>query len=393
MSEEKKKVQSAWLFGGYHRRRSMLSQIKKKFEGAELFVCDSSVSFEFFMSHIQSTGCFDDHKLVIINEMPFFKDSSRTKNIKALKESLSSLDESIFVVFNGISPTKEKALFSHVQSIGKIYEYFDLIDRKEAPRWVIDQFLKKGYSIEHSSAEVMVDTCGHDRNLNGVGADLLEMAIEKVVKYLGDDKKVTLEAIEANIFSHESFIIWDVLKAVDEKNYEKCVSLLSKVNLLDDNVIQAITQMMNTLLWRFRLLLMLKDSLAHLKEYQKVVDAALSIHKTKKIGDRTGISASYEVETYATGENIGKPQSVWTRGVIDGALSGFYGKEAAVNLYSRRDIYRIIRAIQNAVLHLRGCRSESLAYLLADTVFMVVCNAIDDQNLKVIISSFEKVIL
>lgn len=390
MSAEKKKVQVAWLTGGYHRRRTMLSQIKEKFKNADLFASDGSVSFEYLMTQMQSTGCFDENKLVIINEPPVFKDSNRKKHISDFKKILSELDDSIFVVFNGISPTKEKALFGHVKEIGRVYEYPDAIDKKEAPRWLSDQFQKRGYSIDYEAAEAMIETCGYDRSVGGIGADLLEMSIERVIRYLGSEKKVTIETVEATVFRHENFIVWDILNAVDAKNYDHCATMLSKVYLLDENIVQAVSQLMNTMLWRFRMLLFLKDSLSILKDNGKVVEKAMQMRKLKRSDDRTGFGAVYVPEVYATGDNEGKPQTVWTRNVIDGALEGFYGREAAVNLYTRRDIYRIVRAIQNAILHLRGLQSESLAFLLADTVFMTACNVADDQQIKVIMDSFEK---
>jgi DNA polymerase III delta subunit len=390
MSSEKNKVQVAWLSGGYHRRRAMLLQIREKFKGAELFVCDGSVAFEYLMTHMQSTGCFEESKLVIVNEMPVFKDSNRAKYIKHFKEVISELDESIFVVFNGISPTKEKALFTLVKEIGRSYEYPDAIDKKEAPRWLSDQFQKRGYSIDYKASEALVETCGYDRSVGGIGADMLEMSIDRIIRYLGEEKKVSLETVEATIFRHENFIVWDILNAVDDKNYERCVTMLSKVHLLDENVIQAISQLMSTMLWRFRMLLFLKESLAVLKDPNKVVEAAMLMRKLKRSNDQTGFGAIYSPENYASGDNEGKPQVAWTKNVVEGALNGFYGRDPAVNLYTRRDIYRIVRAIQNAILHIRGLQSESLAFLLADTVFMVACNVADDQHIKLIMDSFEK---
>lgn len=385
-----KKVQVAWLAGGYHRRRTMLLQIREKFKDAELFCCDSSVSFEYLSTHMQSLGCFDENKLVIINDMPSFKDSNKAKYIKAFKDILLNLDESIFVVFNGVSSTKEKGLFGYVKEIGRVYEYPEAIDKKESPRWISDQFQKRGFSIDHAAAEALVETCGYDRSVGGVGADLLEMSMERIIGYLGGDKKITLETVEATLFRHENFIIWDILNAVDDKNYERCCSLLSKVQLLDDNIVQAITQMMNTLLWRFRMLLFLKESLTSLKDPAKVLSAAMAMRKIKKTGEGSGFSATYAVETYVAGDNIGQPQSVWTRAAIEGAMNGFYGRRAALDVYTRRDIYRITRAVQNAIFHLRGVQSDNFAYILADTVFMTACNIADDQQIKTIMNSFEK---
>lgn len=134
-----------------------MSRIREKLAGYEIFECGDGVTFEYLLTKMQGTGCFVDKQLVIINQMPEFKDSNRQKYIKQFKEALECLDEDIYVVFNGIETTKEKALFTVVQKVGKVYEYQDTLDRKAAPQWVIEKIRKKGFAADYPLAEALIE--------------------------------------------------------------------------------------------------------------------------------------------------------------------------------------------------------------------------------------------
>lgn len=386
MSDTKPRI--AWLSGSYFARRQMMAKIREKFAGHDIFVCDQSCTVEYLLSQMQSTGCFSEKRLVIINEMPVFRDSNRSKYIKQMKEVLESLDEDLFVVFNGIS-SKEKTLYSVAEKIGKVYNYPDVIDRKAAPQWTMDLLRKHGYSIDYNIANALIENCGFDSSLNGIGVDMMEMAINRLVLCMPKDKKqVELEDVELSVFEHQNFIVWDILNAIDGQDYDRCINMMHKVKLLDNNIIQAITSVMHTLLWKFRLLLFLKDALAIDKDVSKAANGALTIRRLRREG--VGDSAVMVSDMFKTGESAGQPQTAWNRMSVQQAVEGMYGRQPTISLYTRRDIYRINRAIQNAILHLRTTQNEGEAFLLADIVFMTACKTVDDKNIHKMMNAFEK---
>ena len=386
MSETKPRI--AWLSGSYFGRRQMMTKIRQKFAAHDVFVADQSCTVEYLMNQMQSTGCFSEKKLVIVNEMPQFKDSNRAKYIKQLKEVLESLDEDIFVVFNGIS-SKEKTLLGVAEKIGKVYNYPDVIDRKAAPQWTMDFLRKLGYAIDFNTSNALIDNCGFDSSVNGVGVDMMEMAVSRLILCMPPNKKtVEMDDVELSVFEHQNFIVWDILNAIDAQDYDRCINMMHKVKLLDNDVVQAVTSVMHTLLWKFRLLLFLKDALNFDKDISKAANAALSLRKLRREG--VGDKAKMVSDMFKTGESAGQPQTAWNRMSIQQAIEGMYGRQPTISLYTRRDIYRINRAIQHAILHLRTTRSEGEAFLLADIVFMTACKTVDDKNLHKIMNAFEK---
>jgi hypothetical protein len=246
-----------------------------------------------------------------------------------------------------------------------------------------------GYSIDSSTATALIENCGFDASLNGIGSDMMEMAIYRLIMCLPSNKKqINMEDVELSVFKHENFIVWDILNAIDSQDYDKCINLIHKASKVESNVVQSVASVMNTLLWKFRLLLFLKDKIALNKDISKAGLAALEMRKLRKQG--SGYSSTMNVEIAKTGESAGQPSPCWSKMVIQQCLEGFYGKPPSINVFSRRDIYRIIRSIQHAVHFLRISSSEKEAFLLSDIVFMTICKTLDDKHIKQIMQSFEK---
>jgi len=379
----------AWIHGSYHGRRVHMSALHKKFSGIDCFVSDNDISFEYLMTELQGTGCFDDKKFVVINDMPNFKDSNKQKYLKQFKKVLEELNEDIFVVINGISPKKERSLFNHVEKLGgKIKEFKETVDSRNAAKWVIDKLESKGYKIEENLSDAIVEANGFDSTLNAIGIDMLEMAVHRVINYQGNTKKISMDTIEATAAHHENFVIWDLLNAVDKKDYERCLELVSKSYQANGNVTSSIVQIMNMMLWKFRLLWFLKDKIAVTNDYTESAKAAILMKKLK--GSGSGMSRTMEFDIVQTGDNKGQPALQWNKNCVREAIEGRYGGTPSIDIYSRRELYQIICAIQAALISIREITSENDAMLLVDTIFMTICKKGDYSKIRSIIKSFEE---
>ena len=389
MTETKSHI--AWIYGSYHDRRRHMAIIRKKFANCGQYVADNDVSFEYLMTEIQGTGCFDDKKLVIINEMPNFKDSNKQKYLKIFKQVLDNLDEDIFVIINGINPKKERALFNHVKKIGgKIKEFKETIDSRQAPNWIMNKLEERGFKLDNDIAQAIIEANGYDSSLNAIGIDMLEMAMMRIANYMGNRaKKITFDIVEATAASHANFVIWDMLNAVDNRNYERCIELLTKSCIVNTNVISAVIQMLNMMFWKYRLLWMLKDKITVTGDFTEAAKLAISLKKLKGTG--TGMSRHMNVDIIRTGENKGSPATQWAKNSIREALEGRYGKTAAIELYSRRELYQIIWAIQSALMAIRETSSENEGLLIIDMVLMTICKVGDYGKIRSIIKSFEEI--
>ena len=80
----------------------------------------------------------------------------------------------------------------------------------------------------------------------------------------------------------------------------------------------------------------------------------------------------------------GNPQQLWSDFVIQAALNGNFGRKPGVELYNRKDLFRILQVIQDSQVELRLRKTESGVALLVDALFFAVCGKMDDIQLATI---------
>lgn len=384
------KVHVAWLSGGYHRRFAMMSRIRERFPNFEYIIIESDHDFEFLMSKLRSGGCFDSGRLIIVNDIPKTNNANtKKKYIERLKKIIEGPMDNCFLVFNGIDTSKEKSIFNAIKDYAKVYEYENEISQKDVLYYISKRM--KSLSI-HSSQEVcsiLAEYCAKIPNTRNYSADKIEMALFSLSLALGKDSEVIKEHIESITFNNDDFIIWDMINAIDEKDCEKANFLLSKIQISDKNFTQSITEMLQTLLWRYRLILMIREGYSYNKPRDQIVKDVLSIRKTIKKGTATGLSASYEPSIIKTGPNAGQAAPVWSSQVVSIAMDGIYGSTPVVDNWSRRDIYTFIEALTTGLNLLRGA-SENESLLISDTIIMLGCKLITRKYAQRILNSISK---
>tara|TARA_B100000614_G_scaffold262915_1_gene301184 strand:- start:11458 stop:12627 length:1170 start_codon:yes stop_codon:yes gene_type:complete len=383
---EKKKPQVAWLSGGYHSRRARLRSIRERFNGFEQAEIDGEMSVGYLIQKLRDGGCFDPKRLIIVHAMPQFK-GVKKKNVDDIIKALSRMNDDCFVVFNGLDKIKDKALFEFSQKNGKVYDFETKFERKQAEFYIEDRLESMGMKAESGVAEMLIENCAYDAAVGGLGADQLEMALQRLILYVAPEKQVRVVDVEATMYSFDNFVIWDLVNALDVRDYGRCMKMLSQAHLVDPNIPAAVTQMMTTLLWRYRLILLLRESVSNGASQQEAIQHATEVYKLTKTG--TGLSARMTSEPYKTGDKAGEPQSVWTHNVARNCCEGMYGKTASLDLWSRRDIYRLILVLQEAMALLRGT-SENESLMIADMVFMKACNLLPDKQVEQVIKAFER---
>lgn len=385
---DKPKTRAVWLSGGYLARKSMNDNIRKKFEGHDLVEIDSECHPDWALVQLQTKTIFAEKKLVVFREIPNVGDSNKKRTfLNRLKKILAEMDETIFVMFNGIDKDKEKALFTIFSEVpnNKLYEYDLKLTANEGPHWLKNRAQQLGYELPFDAAAALSENGGFDSEIGGISVDRLELAMQRLVLYAGVRKELTKDDVSAIMFEFDNFVIWDLTNALDAKDYDKCVSLSNKFYILDENMRSAVMQMMSTMLWRYRLMLFLKDRQSCTKDSLDsrdiVFKEASAMRKLSTEG--SGLAIRMVPDVVKTGENAGQPACLWTSQTIQMYLDGMYGREPILNKYSRRDIYRGIVAIQDTLTILRTTNiTDEDALLLANLFFGLVCNKMDDTHNK-----------
>jgi hypothetical protein len=87
-------------------------------------------------------------------------------------------------------------------------------------------------------------------------------------------------------------------------------------------------------------------------------------------------------------DESGAPKPAYTEYWINKEINGAYNRPAAIDKYTRKELVRIVQAIQDGLIEVRNRTSESSIGILADQLMLTVCNAMDDNNLAKVRNSY-----
>jgi DNA polymerase-3 subunit delta len=104
---------------------------------------------------------------------------------------------------------------------------------KELVNWIVKYVSKNGKIISGDNAELLIDTVGENRTL-------IEMQLQKIFTYLGDNKEIRLDVIKNVASQLKEYIIFDLLNAVGSRNKSKAVEVLFNLLAQGDENKQAL---------------------------------------------------------------------------------------------------------------------------------------------------------
>ncbi len=371
-----------WISGNSHDKRKHLFELKQHFADGEILEIDESVSYTFLEEQTLSNSCFTEKKLVIIKALPKPTGTKPTM-LKHLMKLLENLPKQTAVAFYGIEPSEEEALFKQVSKIAKVDAYPYKLNEEDAINWIVHVFDEDyGKTIDEPTAKTLVQTSGFDKSKSGIMADQLRLAIRKISDFVGKRKTITNDDILVNSFGTDELVIWKIFDAMDKKNLGVCMETAIKFCHQQNDVVSGVIQLFNVMLWRYRGLFFLKEGLQKKLSKDEVAKQIGLLSKMASEGTQSHMVMKSDVNE--SGANKGLPKQAYTDYFVKGSLFGNFGNKAIVDLYGRKDLFRIINCIQDAVMQLRMRDLDSEKMLLLDTVFYTVCNAVEDSLLTMV---------
>ena len=150
----------------------------------------------------------------------------------------------------------------------------DMIDTKDLPKFIMNEFLGSGYKIDYKTASYFVDYVGKN-------VDILLSEINKMIIYKDTDKEIFIEDI-LNI-SSKGFNdnVFDLSDAIMKKDFKKIFSCYNDLMILKEEPIKIIALLASqfTLVYQSKLLskegFMSKDIASTLKVHPYRVKLAL----------------------------------------------------------------------------------------------------------------------
>ena len=155
---------------------------------------------------------FADHRVVLVENSGFFKNKC-----DELADYMKELPDYLRIVFVEEEVDKRNRMYKAVKNCGGIVE-FAKQDEKTLMRWAAGILAKEGRRIRPGDMELFLTKTGTDMGN-------IRMELEKLITYTMGKDVVTAEDIEEICTTRTENKIFDMVRAVTEKNQRKALDL------------------------------------------------------------------------------------------------------------------------------------------------------------------------
>lgn len=155
---------------------------------------------------------FAERRVILLEDTGFFKNKC-----EELADYMKSLPEYLVLVFSESEVDKRSRMYKAVKSSGRVTE-FAKQDEKTLMRWAAGILGKEGRKITQRDMELFLTKTGTDMGN-------IRMELEKLITYTEGQDIVTAEDIEAVCVTQTTNKIFDMVRAVTEKNQKKALEL------------------------------------------------------------------------------------------------------------------------------------------------------------------------
>ena len=155
---------------------------------------------------------FADRRVVLLEDTGFFKNKC-----DELADYMKELPDYLCLVFVEDEVDKRSKMYKAVKSCGRIGE-FARQDEKTLMQWAAGILKREGKNITQRDVELLL-------TMTGIDMGNLRMELEKLITYTGDRNVVTRADIQEVCTTQTQNKIFDMVRAVTEKNQKRALDL------------------------------------------------------------------------------------------------------------------------------------------------------------------------
>ena len=155
---------------------------------------------------------FAERRIILLEDTGFFKNKC-----EELADYMKSLPDYLVLVFSESEVDKRSRMYKAVKSGGRVTE-FSKQDEKTLMRWAAGILGKEGRKITQRDMELFLTKTGTDMGN-------IRMELEKLITYTEGQDIVSAEDIEAVCVTQTTNKIFDMVRAVTEKNQKRALEL------------------------------------------------------------------------------------------------------------------------------------------------------------------------
>lgn len=368
--------------GSHKKRQEALDNIKKSLDSYDLIRIDEKDEVVDVSHRILEMGCFRD-QLFIFDAFPSLKTPSKDKakddaKIRSiLQDIIPRIPLGNIVVFYNIGIISKKFL-DVIKKEGKIITSETKVLSSQATDYIIKYFEKKDQMIEREFAKMIPDALSGYYD-DKVDVDLLRLNIAKLEMITGEKKVIKKDDVfTVCIDISKEFISWQLYDLLDKQDFYGALEL-SKRYLFDNskNIIGDLLFNLNGLLWRYRLILMVRDTIAS--------------GTTKKEDIISKLSNLKKIELNKSNKKVeGEKEPLYSEKAIYNILK--QGDNTPLK-YNIKHLNIIVHALMKAIIKIRiGC-SESELDIIFEFLLMIICGKIRKSSMLSILDSRKRYII
>ena len=185
---------------------------------------------------------FADRRVVLLEDTGFFKNKC-----DELADYMKELPDYLCLVFVEDEVDKRSKMYKAVKSCGRIGE-FARQDEKTLMQWAAGILKREGKNITQRDMELLL-------TMTGIDMGNLRMELEKLITYTGDRNVVTRADIQEVCTTQTQNKIFDMVRAVTEKNQKRALDLYYDLLTLKEPPMRILFLLAK----QFRQLLMVKE--------------------------------------------------------------------------------------------------------------------------------------
>ncbi len=155
---------------------------------------------------------FAPRRLIVLEDTGFFKSACPD-----LPEYLERLPEYLYLLFVETEVDKRNKLYKAVKKLGRVVE-FGVQDDRTLTRWVLGMLKRENKKITQQDMELLLLCTGNDMGN-------IEREVDKLLCYTMDREVITAEDIQAVCTTRTTNKIFDMVRAVTERNQKKALQL------------------------------------------------------------------------------------------------------------------------------------------------------------------------
>ena len=155
---------------------------------------------------------FAEHRIVLVENSGFFKNKC-----DELADYMKEIPDYLRIIFVEEEVDRRNRMYKAVKSCGRIVE-FAKQDEKTLMRWAAGILAKEGRKIRPGDMELFLTKTGTDMGN-------IRMELEKLITYTMGKDVVTAEDIEEICTTRTENKIFDMVRAVTEKNQKRALDL------------------------------------------------------------------------------------------------------------------------------------------------------------------------